>query len=144
MEHIIDPQDGQSTQGQKNPDGKPYLRLNHVRTFLQPGDMVTIRPGTLPGDWFWPTTSGTEEDPIVIMPADPLNPPLITGDGYNGAVINLGFAGRYHYEFIDLHFSDITCESVVNLNAGASVDVSKYPASVGIPGSHDEFSLGSW
>jgi len=119
-EHIVDPKDGQSTQGQRNPGGKPYFRLNHVRTFLQPGDTVTIRPGTLPGDWFWPTTSGTEDQKITVKGADPHNPPSITGAGYNGAVINLGFAGRYHYTFQDLAFSDITCESVVNLNAGAS------------------------
>lgn len=95
----------------------PWQHLRHAGGVVRPGDTVRLRGGTYKGDHFWPVNSGTEDAPITVT-AYPGETPVLTGPGYYGAFIYIGWSGKHHFILDGLHFENTTGEHVVRIENG--------------------------
>ncbi len=94
---------------------QPWRSLAHAGNTVQSGDTVLVRNGTYTNDYFWPQNSGTASAPISVR-AHPGESPTLTGAGYYGAFIYIGWSGSQYFVIDGLRFENTTGENVIRLD----------------------------
>jgi parallel beta-helix repeat protein len=97
---------------------QPWRSLAHAGNTVQAGDTVYVRAGTYTDDYFWPQNSGTAAQPITVR-AHPGEAPVLTGAGYYGAFLYIGWSGSQYFVIDGLRFENTTGENVIRLDSAS-------------------------
>jgi PKD repeat protein len=94
---------------------QPWRHMYKAGNTVVAGDTVYLRGGTYSDDWFWPVNSGTASAPITLK-AYPGETPTVTGAGYWGVFVYIGWSGNQYFVIDGLHSDNTTGEHVVRFD----------------------------